>query len=89
MGEDFLCTYTPRGEAVIEPLSDRGRTIAWSAGAEARLANVPSFVRRFVRQRAEAHAREVGEAVVSADHLVALARRRFGDEPPWRRQGAR
>jgi radical SAM protein with 4Fe4S-binding SPASM domain len=89
MGEDFLCTYTPRGEAVIEPLPDQGRTIAWSAEAEARLANVPSFVRRFVRQRAEAHAREVGEAVVSADHLVALARRRFGGEPPWRRRGAR
>jgi len=39
-------------------------------------------VRRFVRERAEAYARERGERVVTAEHLHALARRRFGAGGP-------
>ncbi len=88
MGEDFLCDYRPGGEAVIEPMPDRGDNLPWSEEAQARLGHVPSFVRRFVRQRAEAHARSLGEAEVTAEHLSELAKRRFGDAPPWRRPGA-
>ena len=87
MGEDFLCDYQPGGEAVIEPLPDRGDSLRWSDEAQSRLGHVPSFVRRIVRQRAEAHARNLGESVVTAEHLSELAKRRFGDAPPWRRSG--
>jgi radical SAM protein with 4Fe4S-binding SPASM domain len=82
MGEDFLCGYRPAGGAVIEPLPDTGQAIAWTAEAQSRLQRVPPFVRRFVRQRAESYARELGAAVVTAGHLQALARRRFGDAGP-------
>lgn len=78
MGEDFLCTYRPAGGPVVDPAIPQGAALAWSAEAEARLRHVPPFVRRFVRQRAEAYARERGEHLVTAAHLHALARRRFG-----------
>lgn len=81
MGEDFLCGYEPAGGAVIEPAAE-GTALAWSEQAQARLARVPPFVRRFVRERAEAYARERGERVVTAEHLHALARRRFGAGGP-------
>ena len=82
MGEDFLCGYQPSGGAVVTPLPDRGPSVAWSRDAEARLARVPSFVRRFVRQRAESYAREIGASMVLPGHLETLARRRFGDKAP-------
>ena len=82
MGEDFLCSYQPQGEAVIEPLPDPGTTVAWTPEAEARLERVPSFVRRFVRRRAEDHAREVKAEAVTVEHLQTLARRRFGAGGP-------
>lgn len=80
MGEDFLCGYQPGGGAVIEPATAGGAPLAWSAEAQGRLGHVPAFVRRFVRQRAEAYARERGEGVVTATHLQALARQRFGPQ---------
>jgi radical SAM protein with 4Fe4S-binding SPASM domain len=82
MGEDFLCGHEPGGGAVIEPLRQRGAALAWTAEAEERLRRVPSFVRRFVRQRAEDYAREQGAPKVTAEHLQALARRRFGEAGP-------
>jgi radical SAM protein with 4Fe4S-binding SPASM domain len=82
MGEDFLCTYQPGGGGVIEPFRDVGPTIHWSVEAEARLQRVPSFVRRFVRRRAEAHVREQGEAMVQRHHQETLAKRRFGPNGP-------
>jgi radical SAM protein with 4Fe4S-binding SPASM domain len=82
MGEDFLCAYEPKGGAMIEPLCVKGTGLAWTSEAEARLARVPPFVRRFVRQRAEAYAHDLGATTVSAEHLRALARRRFGTGGP-------
>ncbi len=82
MGEDFLCSYEPQGAAVIEPLATSATTVPWTAEAEARLQRVPAFVRRFVRRRAEDHAREVNAEAVTAEHLQALARRRFGAAGP-------
>jgi radical SAM protein with 4Fe4S-binding SPASM domain len=78
MGEDFLCGYLPAGGPVIDPEISEGTALAWSDEARARLEHVPAFVRRFVRRRAEAYARDCGEQVVTAAHLHALARRRFG-----------
>ncbi len=82
MGEDFLCSYQPKGGATVEPLRDRGAALVWSPEAERRLARVPGFVRRFVRRRTEDHVRARGEEVVRAEHLDELARRRFGSAGP-------
>lgn len=79
MGEDTLCAYQPDGTSVIPDLPVAGPAVAWTQGARARLDCVPPFVRRFVRQRAEAYARENGCDAVTAEHLETLARRRFGD----------
>ncbi|MFQ6019097.1 MAG: radical SAM protein, partial [Kiloniellaceae bacterium] len=82
MGEDFLCGYRPRGGAVIEPLPDPTEDIAWTPEAKARLQRVPPFIRRFVKRRAEDHARDMGVTAVTAELLQALARRRFGAAGP-------
>ncbi len=82
MGEDFLCGYQPVGGPVVEPMPDTGRTLSWTPGAETRLRRVPAFLRRMVRQRAEAYARELGGEAVEAAHLQELAQRRFGDAGP-------
>jgi len=88
MGEDYLCTYQPSGGAVITPLPPRASGMDWTDEATARIARVPGFVRRMVRQRAEAHVRGEGRATVTADDLALLAKRRFGDAGPPRFGGA-
>ena len=82
MGEDTLCTYQPAGGAVINPLAPRSVALDWTDEAKARIARVPGFVRRMVRQRAEAYVRGEGRAQVTADDLAVLAKRRFGDAGP-------
>lgn len=77
MGEDFLCRYRPIGGAVIEPQPDLGAQLAWTPEAEDCLARIPPFIRGFVRRRAQTRAAETGVAVVTADFLHELARRRF------------
>lgn len=84
MGEDYLCTYQPRGGAVIAPLGPLADTLDWTDEAEARIARVPGFVRRMVRHRAEAHVRGEGRSQVTGEDLAFLARRRFGDAGPPR-----
>lgn len=87
MGEDFLCGYEPSGGAILEPLMLAQSSISWTGEAEARLARVPAFVRRFVKRRAEDYARERHASAVTSEHLQALARRRFGDAPPFAQPG--
>ncbi len=85
MGEDFLCAYEPRGGPVIEPLGDEAGELAWAPEAEEWLARIPSFVRRFVRQRAEGHVRANNGTEVTAEvmaEMAATARARFGGRPP-------
>jgi hypothetical protein len=82
MGEDFLCGYQPGGGATIETLPAAGGSIPWSVEAKLRLERIPSFVRRFVRRRAEDYAREIGAREVTAEQMETLARRRFGDKGP-------
>ncbi|MBZ0261698.1 MAG: radical SAM protein [Hyphomicrobiales bacterium] len=77
MGEDSLCTYVPGGGESIAPAPAPGLALSWTDDAQARLDHVPAFVRRFVRQRAEAHAKQSGESQVTAEHLHALARQRL------------
>lgn len=82
MGEDYLCTYQPTGGAVILPLGPQSAALDWTVEAESRIARVPGFVRRMVRQRAETYVRDEGRAQVTADDLAFLAKRRFGDAGP-------
>ncbi len=94
MGEDFLCVYQPRGGAVIEPMPAGKATLEWSEEAQARIEQVPGFVRRMVRNRTEQYVRGRGRSVVTADDLSTLARRRFGDKgpprpPEFRNRGSR
>ncbi|MHA1565908.1 MAG: radical SAM protein [Alphaproteobacteria bacterium] len=81
MGEDFLCAYEPQSGSVIEPLGEGTDALRWSPQAEEWLARVPSFVRRFVRQRAEGHVRANHGTEVTAEVMAELAktaRSRFG-----------
>ena len=83
MGEDFLCSYQPRGGAVIEPMGQaQAATMRWSAEAETHLARVPGFIRRMVRRRAEDYVRGEGRDEVTKADLTHLARARFGDSGP-------
>lgn len=77
MGEDFVCTYQPEGGAVIEPMPDCGAGLVWTEEAEVWLERIPSFVRRFVRQRAEDKVRADGGTEVTAEVIGALAREKF------------
>jgi len=77
MGEDFLCGYVPQGGAVIEPMPEHTTNMPWTTEAEEWLQRVPSFVRRFVRKRAEDRVRTEGGSRVTAEIMGALARQRF------------
>ena len=90
MGEDFLCGYEPQGGAVVEPLERSGETPFWTTEADQRLRRVPPFLRRMVRQRAEAYVRRRGVSEVTAADMESMLRRRFGDAgPPVGRWGSR
>jgi len=82
MGEDYLCTYQPRGGAVISPMLPAANVLTWTQEAETHIARVPGFVRRMVRRRAEDYVRGEGRSEVTREDLAQLAKRRFGDAGP-------
>ena len=82
MGEDTLCTYEPKGGAIITPFVPAEAAMRWTDDAETHIARVPGFVRRMVRNRAEEHVRSEGRFEVTKDDLTLLAKRRFGDAGP-------
>lgn len=82
MGEDFLCSYQPKGGAIINPIGTIPQTLNWTEDAEIHLARIPGFVRRMVRLRAEEFVREEGRNSVTSDDLKLLATRRFGEAGP-------
>jgi Proto-chlorophyllide reductase 57 kD subunit len=63
---------TAGGEAQLEPIPVR-----WTSGAEARLANIPEFVRPMVRTGIERFARERGALEVD-ETILDAAREFFG-----------
>ena len=87
MGEDYLCHYQPCGGTVITPLPTGAETMTWSDDATSRLARVPGFVRRMVRQRAEDYVRTEGRTDITVADLEFLKKRRFGDAGPPVPQG--
>ncbi len=86
MDADPWCSHTPSGIAMIEPLVvENNSPVTWSPEAEKRLERVPGFLRKMVRKRAEAHVAELGENLVTTEHMATLAARRFGDKFPSQR----
>lgn len=83
LAEDPACGYQPRaGAALVTPPHPATygmsgvppRTLRWTAGAEARLARIPSFVRGVVAARLEKFAREQGVTEITPE-LMADVRR--------------
>ncbi|OGS81549.1 MAG: pyrroloquinoline quinone biosynthesis protein PqqE [Gallionellales bacterium GWA2_55_18] len=84
MDTDPWCVHVPAGSAVIESLAEQPKKLAWSEEAEKRLAHVPSFLRKMVRNRAESYVLELGLHLVTEEHLATLAAKRFGSNGPPR-----
>ncbi|OGS98538.1 MAG: pyrroloquinoline quinone biosynthesis protein PqqE [Gallionellales bacterium RIFCSPLOWO2_12_FULL_59_22] len=84
MDTDPWCVHVPEGAAVIEPLAEQSKKLAWSEEAEKRLSRVPSFLRKMVKSRAESYVQELGLDTVTEEHLAVLSARRFGSDGPPR-----
>ena len=84
MDTDPWCVHVPDGSAVIEPLIEQPKKLAWSEEAEKRLSRVPSFLRKMVKNRAESYVQELGLQMVTEEHLATLAAKRFGSNGPPR-----
>lgn len=84
MDADPWCIHEPAGSPAIQPLAPKTTQLAWSKEATLRLSRVPSFLRKMVTHRAEAHVRELGLDTVTEEHLATLAARRFGASGPPR-----
>lgn len=82
MDEDSFCSYVPGSAPVIVPLPSLSHTVRWSDEAEQRLSRIPRFIRNMVKKRAEAYVAELGEVIVTTEHLSTLSARRFGGKPP-------
>jgi len=82
MGEDFLCSYQPQGGEIITTLAPGSAKLNWTDEAEQRVARVPGFVRRMVKNRVEADVRSKGGSVVTADDLSRLAKEQFKNGMP-------
>jgi radical SAM protein with 4Fe4S-binding SPASM domain len=86
MDADPWCGHYPRGKPVVEPLVETANSeVTWSPEAAQRLSRVPGFLRKMVRKRAEAHVRDLGEEIVTTEHMATLAAKRFGDKFPGSR----
>ena len=86
MDADPWCNHTPNSVTMIEPLVvETHHQVTWSPEAEVRLDRVPGFLRKMVRKRAETHVAELGDSIVTTEHMATLAARRFGDMFPGQR----
>lgn len=85
MAADSICAYSPGAGPMLVPLSSLdNRHVRWSTEAERRLARIPAFVRKLVKKRAEAYVAELGEGLITNEHLSTLSARRFGAGGPTR-----
>ncbi len=73
--EDSKCPFTGMVQELTEPSSDAG--VPWTAEAEARMAQVPEFVKPMVRTGIEKFARDEGYASVD-EQVLDKARGFFG-----------
>ncbi len=86
MDADPWCSHYPSGKPVIQPYVEPATsTISWSPEAELRLQRIPGFLRKMVRKRAESHVSDLGEQVITTEHMQTLAQQRFGNSFPGTR----
>jgi hypothetical protein len=80
-GQTGVRPGSDRGQTGVRPGSDHGLTpippIRWTAPAEARLANIPEFVRPMARTGIEQFAREKGALEID-EQLLDAAKEFFG-----------
>jgi radical SAM protein with 4Fe4S-binding SPASM domain len=89
MDEDASCHYIPQPVAVIEPITRFNlQQVKWSDDAHNRLQKIPGFIRAMVRKRTESYVSDLGETLITVDHMAALSARRFGNKLPWKRPAA-
>ena len=87
MGGDLLdadpfCTYVPNDGPIIPSYKTTENQIRWSDDAQQRLSRIPGFIQSMVKKRAEAYVQELGEPMVTCDHMNELAAKRFGNKKP-------
>ncbi|MEN8177652.1 MAG: radical SAM protein [Pseudomonadota bacterium] len=86
MDADPWCGHYPSGQDIIQPLVEQQNSmVAWSPEALQRLVRVPGFLRKMVRKRAETYVEELGESLITPEHMSSLAAKRFGDKFPGKR----
>ena len=82
MAEDPKCGYVPAPTAVPEatPVQPSEEGVRWRADAEARLANIPAFVRARIRKRLEEKAAAQGLSEITPEFMLR-------NRPPWLARG--
>jgi hypothetical protein len=86
MDADASCDYAPRNKDVIEPITDFvAAELAWSDEAQQKLGRIPGFIRAMVKKRTESYVTDLGEELITVEHMKRLSARRFGGNLPWKR----
>ncbi len=89
MDEDLSCDYQPQNADVIDPVTDfAGDKLVWSDEAHQKLGRIPGFIRAMIKKRTESYVIDLGEQLITVEHMKQLSARRFGDDLPWKRPQA-
>lgn len=86
MDEDSSCHYQPQLGQVIIPIIDfAGTDLTWSNDAQQKLERIPAFIRAIVKKRTESYVSDLGEQLITVEHMQQLSAKRFGGDLPWKR----
>jgi len=86
MDEDDSCLYQPQSGQVIEPIVDfTNQQLIWSEDASQKLSRIPGFIRAMIKKRTESYVVDLGESLITVEHMQALSAKRFGKNMPWQR----
>ncbi|MCP4076440.1 MAG: radical SAM protein [Gammaproteobacteria bacterium] len=86
MNEDASCGYIPQNGKVIEPVTQfETSNLSWSQDASEKLNRIPGFIRNMVKKRTESYVLDLGEELITVEHMQQLSARRFGNKLPWKR----
>ncbi len=86
MDEDSSCLYQPQSDTVIEPIVELGdKQVVWSNAATQKLSRIPGFIRNMVKKRTELYVADLGESLITPEHMRQLSAKRFGKNPPWQK----
>lgn len=86
MDEDASCSYIPQNGTVIEPVTDFSTAgLKWSDDAQNKLDRIPGFIRHMVKKRTESYVYDLGQKLITVEHMTQLSAKRFGNNLPWKR----